>query len=201
MKVVVDGEVSSETEVVSGVPQGTVLGPLLFLVHINDLPDHVTSNVRLFADDCLLYRQIKSEKDQEELQRDLCNLEAWASNWGMRFNAKKCYILTITNKGKSKFYQLNNYILKSVENNPYLGVLFDNKLSWSTHIDHISKKASSSLGFVMRNLKKCPTECKKTTYAALVRSTLEYGAVVWDPFLEKDILKLEKLIGRSNLLH
>ena len=59
MKVVVDGEVSSETEVVSGVPQGTVLGPLLFLVHINDLPDHVTSNVRLFADDCLLYRQIK----------------------------------------------------------------------------------------------------------------------------------------------
>ena len=193
MKVVVDGEVSSETEVVSGVPQGTVLGPLLFLVHINDLPDHVTSNVRLFADDCLLYRQIKSEKDQEELQRDLCNLEAWASNWGMRFNAKKCYILTITNKGKSKFYQLNNYILKSVENNPYLGVLFDNKLSWSTHIDHISKKASSSLGFVLRNLKKCPTECKKTTYAALVRSTLEYGAVVWDPFLEKDILKLEKI--------
>ena len=127
MKVVVDGEASSETEVISGVPQGTVLGPLLFLVHINDLPDHVTSNVRLFADDCLLYRQIKSEKDQEELQRDLYNLEVWASNWGMRFNAKKCYILTITSKGRSKFYQLNNYILKSVENNPYLGVLFDNK--------------------------------------------------------------------------
>lgn len=80
MKVVVDGESSSGTAVVSGVPHGTVLGPLLFLVHINNLPDHVTSNVRLFADDCLLYRQIKSEKDQEELQRDLSNLEVWASN-------------------------------------------------------------------------------------------------------------------------
>ena len=93
----------------------------------------------------------------------------------MKFNAKKCYILSITNKGKSKFYQLNNYILKSVENNPYLGILFDNKLNWSTHIDNISKKASSYLGFVMRNLKTCPSECKKTAYIALVRSTLEYG--------------------------
>ena len=111
----------------------------------------------------------------------------------MKFNAKKCYILSITNKDKTKFYQLNNYILKSVENNPYLGILFDNKLNWSTHIDNISKKASSSLGFVMRNLKTCPSECKKTAYIALVTSTLEYGAVVWDPILEKDIIKIEKI--------
>ena len=193
MKVIVDGESSSETKVLSGVPQGTVLGPLLFLVHINDLPDHVTSSVRLFADDCLLYRQIKSENDQQELQKDLSNLETWADLWGMKFNAKKCYILTVTNKGKSKFYQLNSYILKSVENNPYLGIIFDNKLKWSTHIDNLSKKASSSLGFVMRNLKKCPTECKKAAYISLVRSTLEYGAVIWDPPLEKDIYKLEKI--------
>ena len=193
MKVVVDGESSSETKVMSGVPQGTVLGPLLFLVHINDLPDHVTSSVRLFADDCLLYRQIKTEKDQLELQKDLSNLENWANTWGMKFNAKKCYILTISDKGKSKFYQLNSYILKSVENNPYLGILFDNNLKWSTHIDNVSKKASSSLGFVMRNLRKCPQECKKTAYIALVRSTLEYGAVIWDPPLEKDIYKLEKI--------
>ena len=108
----------------------------------------------------------------------------------MKFNAKKCYILTVTNKGKSKFYQLNSYILKGVENNPYLGIIFDNKLKWSTHIDNLSKKASSSLGFVMRNLKKCPTECKKAAYISLVRSTLEYGAVIWDPPLEKDIYKI-----------
>ena len=91
MRVHVDGESSSETEVLSGVPQGTVLGPLLFLVHINDLPDCVKSKVRLFADDCLLYRKIKSAKDQELLQKDLIELEKWANNWGMKFNAKKCY--------------------------------------------------------------------------------------------------------------
>ena len=76
MRVVVDGESSSEA---SGVPQGTVLGPLLFLVHMNDLPECVSSSVRLFADDCLLYRVIKSIKDQEELQKDLKSLEKWAA--------------------------------------------------------------------------------------------------------------------------
>ena len=118
MKVVVDDEKSDETEVLSGVPQGTVLEPLLFLVHINDLPESVKSSVRLFADDCLLYRKVKSSRDQEILQEDLKNLETWASNSGMKFNAKKCYILSVTNKGKHKFYELNSYILKHVENKP-----------------------------------------------------------------------------------
>ena len=193
MRVVVDGESSSETKVLSGVPQGTVLGPLLFLVHINDLPDCVSSRVRLFADDCLLYRQIRTTQDQEDLQKDLKNLETWAENWGMRFNAKKCYILSIADKGRHKFYELNSTILKNVDNNPYLGLTLAKDLKWSTHIDNISKKASSTLGFVQRNLKKVPKDCKKTAYVALVRSTLEYGAAIWDPHLEKDIIKLEKI--------
>ena len=129
MKVVVDGEKSDETKVLAGVPQGSVLGPLLFLVHINDLPECVTSSVRLFADDCLLYRKVKSSKDQEILQEDLKKLEIWASNWGMKFNAKKCYILSITNRGKHKFYELNSYILKHVENNPYLGLILSSDLN------------------------------------------------------------------------
>ena len=193
MRVVIDGEASQETQVLSGVPQGTVLGPLLFLVHINDLPDCVSSSVRLFADDCLLYRQIKSREDQEILQKDLQSLESWANTWGMRFNAKKCYILSISKKGIQKFYQLDSTILKEVENNPYLGLTLSNDLKWSTHINKISNKASSTLGFIQRNLKKCPQECKKTAYIALVRSTLEYGATVWDPYLEKEIYQLEKI--------
>ena len=103
MKVVVDGEFSEEATVDSGVPQGTVLGPLLFLCHINDLPDSVKSQVRLFADDCLLYRQIKSQADHLVLQKDLQSLERWAEKWGMRFNASKCYILSVQNKS-SHFY-------------------------------------------------------------------------------------------------
>ena len=120
-------------------------------------------------------------------------MEDWATTWGMKFNAKKCYILSISNKGTNKFYQLNSYILKHVDNNPYLGLIISNNLKWSTHIDQVSKKASSTLGFIQRNLKKCPAHCKKTAYISLVRSTLEYGATVWDPHLEKDVHKLEKI--------
>ena len=87
-------------EVLSGVPQSTVLGPLLFLLHINDLPSVVTSQVRLFADDCLLYRPILSGADRVALQRDLDSLEKWSDTWGMRFNAKKCQIMSIT-RGKT----------------------------------------------------------------------------------------------------
>ena len=98
MHVVVEGEYSKSVYVESGVPRGTVLGPLLFLCHINDLPDSVTSNVRLFADDCLLYRIIKSQEDHYKLQNDLISLEKWASKWGMRLNAKKCCTLSINNR-------------------------------------------------------------------------------------------------------
>ena len=83
-KVVVDGSSSESARVRSGVPQGTVLGPLLFLTYINDLPSTVSSQVRLFADDCLLYRPIKCRADQEQLQRDLSALQDWADRWGMQ---------------------------------------------------------------------------------------------------------------------
>ncbi|VDI25149.1 Hypothetical predicted protein, partial [Mytilus galloprovincialis] len=157
MKVVVEGEQSEEVKVDSGVPQGTVLGPLLFLCHINDLPDTVKSSVRLFADDCLLYRTIKTEKDHKLLQEDLASLEDWANKWGMRFNAKKCYILSIKNKSQ-RFYTLNGHILQQVQSNPYLGVQILEDLKWSTHITNVAKKANSTLGFLRRNLRYCPQE-------------------------------------------
>jgi hypothetical protein len=102
-RVIVEGEFSSSVTVDSGVPQGTVLGPLLFVIHINDLPGVVSSQVRLFADDCLLYRPINSQKDHDILQQDLKNLKTWAENWRMRFNAKKCYILSIKQKSIKLF--------------------------------------------------------------------------------------------------
>ena len=152
MRIIVEGEASEEATVHSGVPQGTVLGPLLFLCHINDLPDRVRSSiVRLFADDCLLYRTIRNVQDHLLLQEDLRQLETWAADWGMLFNASKCYILSINSKS-SFYYQLNNTILKHVDNNPYLGLLISKDLKWATHIEKICKKASSTLGFIQRNL-------------------------------------------------
>jgi hypothetical protein len=121
MRVTLDGESFQQVIVDSGVPQGTVLGPILFLFHINDLPDAVKSSVRFFADDCLLYREINSQNDHNKLQKDLENLERWADNWGMKFNATKCYIMSIKKKTHT-FYQLGGHILEQVDSNPYLGV-------------------------------------------------------------------------------
>ena len=109
----------------------------------------------------------------------------------MRFNAKKCYILSI--KSSSSFrYELSGVILEQVENNPYLGVILSNDLKWGPHISKMTKRANSTLGFLRRNLSHCPQDCKRNAYLALVRSSLEYGAAIWDPYLKTDIDKIER---------
>ena len=87
-RVVLDGEASSEVHVDSVVPQGTVLGPLMFLLYANDIGEGVNSEVKLFADDCLLYRTIESESDTKQLQEELSKMTEWSKKWLMRFNAK-----------------------------------------------------------------------------------------------------------------
>ena len=155
MKVVTEGEESHEAPVDSGVPQGTVLGPVLFLCHINDLPKAVKSQVRLFADDCLLYRRIDSQKDHRILQSNLKELERWTETCGMHFNTNFFYILSTRNKS-SHYYSLNNHILQQVDCSPYLGVTLTHDLTWTTHINNITRKASSTLGFLRKNLRFCP---------------------------------------------
>ena len=194
-RVVVDGEMSSFGDVLSGVPQGTVLGPLLFLLHINDLPAHVKSKIRLFADDCLLYRAIKNLRDLEIMQEDLASLELWAESWRMKFNASKCYVMSLhrTQTPKTKFYQLNGHILQKVTENPYLGLIIRDDLKWSTHISKTCAKANSTLGFIKRNLRNCDSHFKETAYVSLVRSVLEYSCSVWDPHYDQDITSVEKV--------
>ena len=110
----------------------------------------------------------------------------------MRFNASKCYILPIQKKS-SYFYELNNTILQEVASNPYLGLNIAQDLKWTNHISAVCKKASSSLGFVRRNLAHCPKKSRLTAYLTLVRSILEYGSIIWDPHLQKDVDKLERI--------
>ena len=193
--VVVDGEASSNVPVESGVPQGTVLGPLLFLIHINDLPQAVNSEVRLFADDCLLYRLIKSVDDQAILQQDLKNLEEWGRLWGMRFNAAKCNILRVTRTKKplTRMYTLCGHVLEQVSDAKWLGINISSELSWTPHIESICHKATNTLSFLRRNLHQCPAHLKEQAYIALVRSVLEYAAAVWDPYKKGDIAKWEKV--------
>ena len=154
------------------------------------MPETVKSTVRLFADDCLLYREIRSFEDHLLLQEDLHRLEKWAEAWGMKFNAQKCYILPT--KARSSFlYSLGGVILKQVQQSPYRGVHISADLKWSTHISDICKRAGSTLGFLQRNLRNCPQECRRLAYISLIRSSLEYGATAWDPYLKQDVDRLE----------
>ena len=131
-RVVLDGETSEWVYVQSSVPQGTVTGPLYFLLYINDLPDGLCSNVRLFADDCILYNTVSGPNNAAKLQRDLDTLTEWQNRWQMDFNASKCYVLRVTHATKNihKFsYTLNNTILQETQTHTYLGV----DLSHGTH--------------------------------------------------------------------
>ena len=198
-RVMVDGRQSRSATVDSGVPQGTVLGPLLFLLHINDLPSVVDSQVRLFADDCLVYRPIRSEADQVLLQRDLSALELWGDTWGMRFNATKCNIMRISRSRNplTRMYSLCNHVLSEVDTAKYLGINQSSELSWSPHVSSVVSKANSTLGFLRRNLRKCPSKLKETAYLSLVRSTLEYAVTIWDPYYIRDIDSLEQVQRRA----
>ena len=109
--------------------------------------------------------------------------------WKLKFNAKKCHIVSVWHKSPF-FYQLDKHIVR-VATQPYLGVKISENLSWSVHVDKITKKANASLGMLRRNLRFCPETCRKTAYTSLIRSLLEYSSTVWDPHVQKEIDKRE----------
>jgi len=124
-----------------------ILGPLLFLVHINDLPTRVSSTVLMFADNCLLYSDVHSMEDTKRLQDDFNSLQAWERDWLMEFNPSKYKAITFTKKTKTvhKKYTLQDQTLATVSSARYLGVYINSKLSWNTHINTTAKKATQSL--------------------------------------------------------
>ena len=198
-QVVLDGEVSSQMPVVSGVPQGSVLGPLLFLIFINDLPSSVTSKTRLFADDCILYRHITNQHDCITLQKDLDHLSHWEDMWGMQFHPQKCNSLSIT-RSHTPFkhdYILKGHTLESVQTAKYLGVTLSSNMSWEPHINNITTKANKILGFLRRNLQIKQEETKSLAYKSMVRSNLEYCSTIWAPHTKKLKDKVEKTQRRA----
>ena len=198
-QVVVDGATSDPEAVISGVPQGSVLGPILFLAFINDLPQQVSSKTRLFADDCIVYRTICSSQDTEILQDDLRKLAEWEKTWGMDFHPEKCSILRVHRKRKPLIYNysLKGHILESDTVTRYLGVHLTNNLSWNIHIDKIIKKANSTLGFLRRNLRISNTSVKSNAYTSLVRPHLEYCSSVWSPYTKTLTNKVEMVQRRA----
>lgn len=197
--VIVEGSQSVDADIVSGVPQGTVVGPLLFLLYINDLPESVSSNMRLFADDCIVYRSIKKPEDSLLLQKDLDNLQKWEDTWQMQFNPEKCVAMHISRKRRpsTSTYHLHGHILETVPSSKYLGVTISADLSWREHTNNISARASRSVGFLRRNLHACPKDVRAQAYTTLVRPTLEYAASAWDPYIRTQIDQLEGVQRRA----
>ena len=175
------------------------LSPLLFLLHINDLPQSVQSTVRLFADDCLLYRSIKSVQDTIILQKDLLALEQWGDQWGMKFHAYKCNIIRVSRSRNpiTKMYSLVGQVLKEVDQANYIGITISSELDWSPHIRNISAKANNTLAFLRRNLKYCPHQLKENAYISLVRSQLEYSLSIWDPYRAGDSNQMDRVQRRA----
>jgi len=199
-QVLVDGQMSTQANVTSGVPQGSVLGPLLFLVFINDLPDCVkSSTTRLFADDTAVYRRIMSPEDAILLQQDLDALQKWEKTWLMEFHPAKCKVLRITNKRKPtpSAYTIHGMKLEEVKSAKYLGLTIDNKLSFNPHVDSTAKKANSTRAFLQRNFHHCNRRIKEATYKTYIRPIVEYAAPACDPHTHRSINKLEQVQRNS----
>jgi hypothetical protein len=194
--VAVKGEVSEPATVTSGVPQGSHLGPLLFNIFVNDLVSQLKCPSLLYADDLKIYSTITNLGDALSLQSDLETISQWCCNNLMFLNVKKCFMVTFTKKiNKICFtYKLNNQIIMRRSLAKDLGVIFDEKLTFKDHYDFICSKASRLLGFVLRVTKHFKNS-KSLIYLfnSLVRSTLEYGAIVWSPFYATHIKHIESV--------
>ena len=155
------------------------------MLYINDLPTETHSQIRLVADDAILYREIKSNTDCTILQEDLNRLANWETKWLMEFNPSKCQILSVTRKKcPIKFpYKLHNEALENVKSAKYLGLTItsDSDLSWNKHIATVTYKANKALGFVKRNIHSSSELVKTRAYQAIVRPSLKYATCVWDP--------------------
>ena len=181
--VVLEGESSEGVPVNSGVPQSSVLGPLLFLLYINDLAHDIQSQVRLFADDTAVYLTVRNNSDSNILQADLDRLEIWKRTGDMEFNPSKCQVLHISKSRHpvSTQYSLHNQALESVDCAKYRGVHLSKDLSWNTHVNNITSTAYKTLGFVKRNVNTTKQSVRELAYKTLVRPQLEYASSVWSP--------------------
>ena len=197
-KVCVNGKFSATADVTSGIPQGSVLGPTLFVLYINDLPECVENEVYLFADDTKIYCKIVDAIDAINLQEDLGKLEQWSNKWLLSFHPDKCKVLHLGDKKGPKFvYNMGGTPLQETECEKDLGVKIDNNLKFSQHIDTIVNKANSIMGIIRRTFKHLDQKTFLKLYKALVRPNLEYAVQVWSPYLKKEIRKLEGVQRRA----
>ena len=168
----------------------------------------IESEIRLFADYCVCYREIKDIEDTLKFQKDFDRLVIWARKWGMRFQPVKCNMMQLTKKHNKiqASYTLEGTVLENVESIKYPGVTITSDLKWNSHIRNVCSKANRTLGFLRRNLFSCPQDVKEAAYKSMVRPILENGSTVWDPHcnglndeLENVQRRAARFVTRNNL--
>ena len=203
-RVTINGSKSDWRNVTSGIPQGSVLGPVLFLVFINDFPDVIEVLLKLFADDAKVYNIISSLNDVQPLQRSVNNAGVWSIDWEMLFNIKKCHQLHVGHNETGYTYTMQTHYgthpIEKVANEKDLGVIIDSKLTFRDHITSKINLANRNLGIIFRTFTFLDTEIFLTLYKSLVRPHLEYATVVWSPLYKKDRIAIENVQRRATRL-
>lgn len=205
-EVVINGCESHTCRVTSGVPQGSVLGPVLFLIYINDLPEVIHNLTKMFADDTKIYRAVNTDDQGQNLQEDLHRLNNWTRTWMMELNSDKCKHLKLyqgTEKCNTSYSIVNQGIvheLQSVASENDLGVTIDTNLKFSKHVNLSVAKANRNVGMIFRTFSCINKEMFATLYKSLVRPYLETAVVVWSPMLTKDIKSIENVQRRATKL-
>lgn len=191
-----DSFTSEQIPVLSGVPQGSHLGPLLFAILINDIVNVITSKVLLYADDMKICREISSVSDCILLQQDLDRISEWCVLNKISLNISKCKFITFSRKKTvlNYNYKIDESYLARVQEILDLGVLLDNKLNFKLHINSVISKSNRMLGFIKRSVKDFDDPfALASLYFSLVRSILEYANVVWSPYYDIDQKRIERV--------
>lgn len=198
-RTVLNGKQSDWSDVWSGVPQGSVLGPVLFLIFINDLDfiRHLITVLKKFADDTKLGQKILNDSDRQNLQDCLDMLYDWANKWGMQFNVSKCKILHTGRSNPKHTYTMNNIPLTVVEEEKDIGVIVHNSLKPSRQCSEAARKANAVLGQISRSFHYRDRNVFLKLYKSHVRSHLEFSVTAWSPWSEADKTILENVQKRA----
>ena len=199
-RVVINGSASGWRNVTSGVPQGSVLGPVLFIIYINDLDVGLISKLSKFADDTKIGINANNDKAVGNLRADLKRIEEWSEKWQMPFNVDKCKVMHIGFRNKKIKYELFGRELASCEMERDLGVIITSDMKSSKQCIEAEKKAQKLLGYIKRQFSSRKRETILTLYNALVRPHLEYAVQFWSPSLRRDIDRLESIQARATKL-
>ncbi|CAM5107583.1 unnamed protein product [Eretmochelys imbricata] len=196
-RVLLKGELSGWREVTTGVPQGSVLGPILFNLFITDLSTKSGSVLIKFTDDTKLGGITNLEKDRDILQEDLDDLVNWSNSNRMKFNSEKCKVMHLGINNKNFSYKLGTHQLEVTEEEKDLGVLVDHRMTMSCQCDMAVKKANAVLGCIRRGISSRDKEVLVPLYKALVRPHLEYCVQFWSPMFKRDEFRLEEVQRRA----